>query len=152
MKVNFNFKYGSEHNMKNSAEYKTKQKAALERAVVTSAGAHITVDGLTASLEQTDTAVGRTTVYRYLERLAEKGIVRKYIQAGESACYQYVGDRGECKEHFHLKCEQCGRLIHIECSHLEELSRHIEASHGFRINKLKTVLYGICEDCASNEK
>lgn len=138
--------------MKNAAEYKTKQKAALEKAVESSSGAHITVDGLTASLERSGTAVGRTTVYRYLERLAKNGTVRKYVQAGESACYQYVGDRRECREHFHLKCEQCGRLIHIECGHLEELSRHIEASHGFKVNKLKTVLYGICEDCANNEK
>lgn len=138
--------------MQSVSEYKTKQRAALKHAVQASGGRHITVDGLTERLEKSGTAVGRTTVYRYLERLVKTGEVRKYSQAGESACYQYTGTDNACHEHFHLKCEECGRLIHIECDHLHDLSGHIEASHGFKVNMLKTVLYGICGDCAKNEK
>ncbi len=132
--------------METTSKYKTKQRELLERALKESGGEHITVDSLTDRLEKSGSAVGRTTVYRYLEALAKQGTVRKYMQTGENCCYQYVGESG-CREHFHLKCEQCGRLFHIECDHLSELSSHIKASHGFGVNKLKTVLYGVCEDC-----
>ncbi len=132
--------------MENSAQYKTKQRTALHNAIAASDGRHITVDGLTAALEADGNAVGRTTVYRYLEKLAREGAVRKYTHAGESTCYQYVGEHG-CREHFHLKCESCGRLIHIECDYFDTLGEHIADSHGFKVNRLKTVLYGICKDC-----
>ncbi len=133
--------------MKNTTSYKTKQRTALWQAVTESGGAHITVDGLTSKLEAQGSAVGRTTVYRYLEKLTREGKLRKYVHTGESSCYQYVGEAELCHEHFHLKCENCGRLIHMECGHIDEFGIHIENEHGFKINKLKTVLYGICREC-----
>ncbi len=134
--------------MENSAEYKTKQREALKNAVIKSGGRHITVDGMTALLLEGGNSVGRTTVYRYLEKMVDEGKARKYAHAGESACYQYIGEGDSCKEHFHLKCEACGRLIHIECNHLDVLGEHINSFHGFSINRLKTVLYGVCEECS----
>ncbi len=134
--------------MKEIQQYKTRQKSIIENAVKNSKQAHITVDSLVSELESVGEKVGRTTVYRCLERLNDEGIVRKYQTAGESACYQYISDE-DCHEHFHLKCEDCGRLIHIECDRMADLSEHINAHHGFCVNKLKTVLYGLCEDCAA---
>ncbi len=131
-------------------EYKTKQKAAILKAVKENSTGHFTVDGVTEMLKKNNISIGRTTVYRALEKLADEGKVRKYTSAGESACYQYITD--DCHEHFHLKCEKCGRLIHIECEHINELAQHIAKEHNFTVNKLKTVLYGVCEDCKNNEK
>ncbi|MBQ8202877.1 MAG: transcriptional repressor [Clostridia bacterium] len=129
-------------------QYKTKQKTIIENAVRKMCQEHITVDSLVGTLNDMGEKVGRTTVYRCLERLADEGVVRKYVTAGESACYQYINGE-KCQEHFHLKCEDCGRLIHIECDKMETLSMHISEHHGFCINKLKTVLYGLCEECAA---
>lgn len=127
--------------------YKTRQRTVITELIEQNGDKHITVDELVSQLEAAGESVGRTTVYRCLEKLEQEGTVRKYIPAGkEGCCYQYVGHNG-CKEHFHLKCEKCGRLIHIECNHLDELSNHISAEHGFIINELKTVLYGVCEGC-----
>ena len=49
----------------------------------------------------------------------------------------------------YLKCEKCGSLIHMECEELEGIIEHINSHHGFRLNPLKTVIYGICEGCAA---
>jgi Fur family ferric uptake transcriptional regulator len=46
-----------------------------------------------------------------------------------------------------LKCNVCGRLIHVECSELSKISLHIEEHHGFVLDPSKTVFYGICENC-----
>ncbi len=135
--------------MRSTDGYKTKQRAAVE-AVLQSTDNHVTVEEMVERLNADGKSVGRTTVYRCLERLVEEGRVRKYAaQSGESACYQYISDDHACHEHFHLKCTACGRLIHIECDHMNELSAHIAAEHGFAVDPLKTVLYGLCGECAA---
>ena len=128
-----------------SSGYKTKQRALVEGILSENCGRHLTVEQVVELLEKNGSHVGRTTVYRCLEKLIEEGSVQKYAAAaGESACYQYLNGES-CHEHFHLKCTSCGRLIHIECEHLGELSEHIGSEHGFKVDKLKTVLYGLCE-------
>ncbi len=128
-----------------SGIYKTKQRSLIEEELKSAQG-HITVEELTDRLCAKGSAVGRTTVYRSLERLVEEGKAQKYSAVGESSCYQFLEGK-ECCEHFHLKCTSCGRLIHIECDHIKELAEHIGLEHGFEVDKLKTVLYGKCEDC-----
>lgn len=131
-------------------KYNTKQKAAILRCVENTKGQHFTIDSLCEKLFENGVSVGRTTVYRYLERLSDEGILRKYSAAlGESVCYQYVEVKQHCHEHFHLKCEKCGSLIHMECEELEGIIEHINSHHGFKLNPLKTVIYGICEGCAA---
>ena len=128
--------------------YNTKQKAAIIKCVEDMNGKHFTVDSVCKQLSQSGEVVGRTTVYRCLEKLTEEGALRKYTAAaGESACYQLVNGH-HCHEHFHLKCEKCGSLIHMECDELESIAEHIKSHHGFCLNPLKTVIYGVCEVCA----
>lgn len=133
--------------MRVSEGYKTRQRSVIEDILRESGDRHITVDELVLMLARRGQSVGRTTVWRSLERMTDEGRVRKYAQAGESACYQYITGDNTCREHFHLKCEKCGRLIHMECDTLVRLASHIEKEHGFRINPLKTALYGVCEEC-----
>lgn len=129
--------------------YNTKQKTAILQCIKKMGDKHFTVDGLCAVLEKQGDAVGRTTVYRFLERLNADGVLQKYVMPqGESSCYQYVGDNKSCHEHFHLKCEKCGSLIHMDCDEMHELAEHIKNHHGFNLNPLKTVIYGTCEACA----
>jgi Fur family ferric uptake transcriptional regulator len=95
-------------------------------------------------------AIGQTTIYRRLEKLAAEGIVRKYVVGdGKSACYQYVDNQTLCREHFHLICERCGALIHVDCDLLEEIRGHLLLEHRFRIDTLKTIFYGTCDACLS---
>lgn len=132
--------------MRTADGYKTRQRTIIENILKETTG-HITVDALVLKLGQKGESVGRTTVWRCLERMAAEGRVQKYVHTGESACYQYIGGVAHCGEHFHLKCEKCGRLIHMECDTMGKLADHIAQGHNFRINPLKTVLYGICGEC-----
>ena len=135
--------------MKRTNEYQTRQKKAIEEAFRTVGAEHTTVAELTSVLAARGENVGRTTVWRALERLVESGLARKYTAAqGESVCYQWVGE-SRCREHFHLKCNSCGKLIHMECSLMDSLARHVEEDHRFCVDPLKTVLYGLCEECRS---
>ena len=132
------------------SNYNTRQKLAIMDCIKKLKDKHFTVDSLCEKLSKKGNSVGRTTVYRFLERLTDEGILRKFVMPkGESSCYQYVGENAHCHEHFHLKCEKCGSLIHMDCGEMQGLAKHIKSHHGFDLNPLKTVIYGICEDCAT---
>lgn len=130
------------------SEYKTRQKELIMEFLQSSGDVHITIDQVADYLRGQGNSVGRTTIYRYLEKLASQGTLRKYfIEEGMGACYQYVADSSRCAQHFHLKCTRCGRLFHVECEELEALDGHLLEHHGFQVDHTKTVLYGLCEEC-----
>ena len=68
------------------------------------------------------------------------------------SCYQYADGAENCLEHLHLKCEGCGELLHHECDELAILRRHVLDEHSFKVDALRTVLYGRCEKCADGVK
>lgn len=90
---------------------------------------------------------GEATVYRTLTKLTNQGVLKKFTDGNSGACYQ-LGESEKCANHFHLKCERCGKLIHIDCDVMFEMREHIQQIHGFRVDTGKTVIYGICSDCA----
>lgn len=134
--------------MEATKEYKTKQRDLILEFFISHKSEHLTAEQVIDHLKDKGTAVGKSTVYRYLEKLVSEGSVRKYfIEEGKSACYQYIEDNEQCHNHFHLKCVECGRLIHIECEYLDEADEHILCHHNFKVDNTKTVLYGICDKC-----
>ena len=61
--------------------------------------------------------------------------------------YQYVEQGKGCCDHLHLQCVKCGRIYHLDCAFMKEISEHIEKDHGFELQCRNSVLYGICKDC-----
>ena len=136
--------------MKEQTRYKTKQREQLLEYLKTVPGEHITVGEICGFLRKNGAAISTTTVYRQLEKMVSEGIVNKYIiDANSPACFEYIEKEINCHEHecFHCKCEKCGKLIHLHCDELSSVENHILEEHGFRIDSLRTVFYGICEEC-----
>lgn len=94
---------------------------------------------------------GEATVYRTLSKLAESGVLKRFTDGSAGACYQ-LAESANCDKHFHLKCEKCGKLIHIDCGFMAEIKGHIEENHDFFVDLGKTVFYGLCGDCAKGER
>lgn len=133
--------------------YKTKQSALVLDCFKNSGGIHLTIDAVCRILEENNTPVGKATVYRQVQKLVDEGTVRKYsADNADSACFQYVGDDEQCKQHFHLKCTRCGKLFHASCPYLDGINRHIFEHHGFTVDNTRTVFYGICEECMREQK
>ena len=134
--------------MRRPSNYNTKQSEAILNYIISLDGAHVTAAQIVKHFEKKAAPIGRTTIYRHLEKLMESGKLRRYTTDGVSGtCFQYVSDGEECDTHFHLKCENCGELKHMECDMLGKLELHILKEHSFRINAFKTVLYGQCSTC-----
>ena len=136
------------------AVYKTKQQELLTSYLREMQGKHFTAEDVHAHFEAKNISIGIATIYRQLEKLVNEGKIQKYfIDDHSAACFEYAGDKCNSNEqHFHLKCELCGRLIHLECEELEELGSHLKTEHGFVINPLRTVFYGLCTDCLSKKE
>ncbi len=132
-----------------SVTYMTRQQRAVLEGVQRSPEGCATAAELAEQLHAQGQAVGLTTVYRQLERLAQQGLVHKVV-TDAGAYYQYctAHDEGNC---FLLKCEKCGAIRHLDCSHLGELYQHLEREHHFRIDPRRTLFYGLCERCGREE-
>jgi len=134
--------------MTRSNSYNTKQREAILEFIISLDGAHVTAAQIAMHFEKKAAPVGRTTIYRHLDKLTEDGTLRRYVTDGLSgACYQYVENDKNNDACLHLKCDSCGELMHLECDALDELEHHISTKHAFQVNIMKTVLYGRCEDC-----
>lgn len=112
-----------------------------------SGGEHMTAGFIVAELARRDVKIGMTTVYRHLDHLTGEKLIRKFVIDGRSgSCYQFVQEPPE-HEHFHLKCNDCGELVHLDCERVSDLVQHIFDDHTFRLDPTKTVLYGRCKRC-----
>lgn len=103
-----------------------------------------------SALQQAGSDISRATVYRQINHLVEEGLVLRFTPEGEQrACYQLAD--GCRKQHYHLKCEKCGKLIHLNCDEVDTLLSHLLADHRFYVDTGRTVFYGICDDCKSRK-
>ena len=132
------------------ATYRTRQQELLLDYLRGTQGKHFTAEDVCEHLD-----IGTATVYRHLEKLVAEGTVGKYvIDEHSAACFEYLG--GACRRdgqeaHFHLKCESCGALIHLDCDELACIRAHLRAEHGFSLNPFRTVFYGTCGDCTRED-
>ncbi|MBQ9890389.1 MAG: transcriptional repressor [Firmicutes bacterium] len=132
------------------ANYRTKQREMLIGYLKTVPGVHITASDVCEYFRTHGAPISQATVYRQLEKLVGEGVLNKYIiDAGSPACFEYVSadshSGGEVC--FHCKCEKCGKLIHMHCEELEEIQAHLSAEHHFKLDPMRTVFYGLCEEC-----
>ena len=138
--------------MKRNNSYKTKQREIILEYLKKYKDEHISVDDILYHLKTNGTPVGKSTVYRYLDKLVKENIVRKYrTEEGKSACYQYFADE-TCKAHYHFKCSNCSTLFHVDCEVFHDIEEHLKKDHDFYLDSCKTVLYGLCQSCKQEKK
>lgn len=126
--------------------YKTKQKDLILDFLRERESEHVTADMIVESLKG---EVGKTTIYRNLDKLVKQGVVLKYdMPNGMSACFQY-SDRLKENTNYHFLCTQCGEITHVNCNFFDKLTLHMEKEHGFWFDSIRTVFHGCCENCMS---
>ena len=125
--------------MSKRENYNTKQKEIVLDLIKTKTK-EFTVKDLYNELNN---EIGLTTIYRLVDKLVEEGTINK-----NDNYYQYLG-HCDCNNHFYLKCNQCGSLIHVDCDCISEIMEHISAEHQFIPDKEGIIINGLCEKCLS---
>ena len=93
---------------------------------------------------------GKSTVYRIVSELVEESAVKRISDGKTRHCsYQYIGT-GECKSHLHLKCRDCGKLIHLNQKISDTFTEALRESDGFTL-EYGCMLFGKCDACKDCE-
>ncbi|MFW5820463.1 MAG: Fur family transcriptional regulator [Bacteroidota bacterium] len=93
-------------------------------------------------------AINKTTIYRNLSSLSEKGLVQKII-SGDSFKYKLNSSyihKNHNNEHIHFQCSRCNRVICMEDLKVKEYT----LPKGYDKIENQFLIIGICKDC--NEK
>lgn len=131
----------------------TKQKKIIIDYLKNNRDKHLTAEEIVDNLKSSNLKVSKATVYRLLNTLSKEGSLRKYVLAeGVCSCYQYVGDIDECSKHYHLICDNCGKVMHCDDANINKLAENISRNSEFKINMQKVVFYGKCNKCIKQKE
>ena len=96
---------------------------------------------------QIATPPGKSTLYRLIPKLVDENMIKQFNGGkGRKNVYQITGDE-TCGHHLHLKCINCGCIIHMDSFFSAELSSKIAEHDNFRVSAGKTTIFGTCKDC-----
>jgi len=138
--------------MPRSESYSTKARHEIMTFLKRNWSSTVSASDVLRFLTENGTPVNSTTVYRYLDKLCSDRIIIKYVaNKGEKAVYQLSEDQ-HCADHLHLTCVKCGRIIHLDCGFMDEFKDHLQGHHNFQLQCKGSMLYGVCNSCASADK
>lgn len=131
------------------AEYKTHQREALIDFLSAHSDTPFFIDELVQKLEEHygDKAPGKSTVYRLVARLVEDGTVKRFENGNSRQFVYQIAGGEECHHHLHMKCLNCGKLLHMEHEQSEALIRLIYGDSDFEVDREQTTLFGCCKEC-----
>lgn len=118
-------------------------------ALIANRHGHFTAADLIADARLSNVPIGRATVFRTLDLLAEQGSLERLdLPSGEHA---YVACAPQ-EHHHHVVCRNCAKSVEVADSGLQSVVREIGAQSGFRIDSHRLELYGLCPECSTGTK
>jgi Fur family transcriptional regulator, ferric uptake regulator len=96
-------------------------------------------------VELVDDSVGRATVFRTLDVLAQLGVLDRLH--GPDGCHSYVRGMGDDAHYHHLICSSCGTVVPFEGCNVEEMLAELQRSTRFEISNHMLEVFGLCENC-----
>jgi Fe2+ or Zn2+ uptake regulation protein len=120
----------------------TEPRRAVARLVADERG-HFSAADLVAAARSQRLGIGRATIFRTLDVLAELGLVERIdLPSGEHA---YVAC--EPRHHHHVVCSGCGRTDDIDDAGLRSVVRDVARRTGYEIDDHRLELFGRCPSC-----
>ena len=128
--------------------YNTEGRKRISEYLRRSAEESYTISELCETLEPMGLA--RSSIYRNIKELVAIGEVSADPDTHDGKVrYRYAG--GVCAHHLHLRCEDCGTIIHLDGELTHELTRLVLDATGFKLNG-SIILLGECERCKNEGK
>ena len=126
-------------------ERNTDQKEKVINYLKENSEKHLSIEHIYEDLKDD---VGKTTIYRIINNLIEKGIVTKIpLENSQGFCYKYNSKNETCSKHYHLICEKCNHLYHFKSKEVAKVSKEAKQNENFEIDNNRIVFYGICKQC-----
>lgn len=103
---------------------------------------HISAEQLYQEVQDANSGIGYTTVYRTLKLLVDAGIAQERRFDDGLTRYEV-----EHEHHDHLVCLSCGKIVEFESELIESAQEQIAKEYGFKVLRHRHELYGSCSDC-----
>lgn len=134
--------------LKNTNLRWTVQRQQIYDMVIAEKG-HFTAENIWHRLFKKNIKTGLSTIYRTLQLLEEKNIIRRIPLDKYTAVY-------ECKDgtahgHHHLYCTKCGITLEMHDDMLENIENIIQEKYGFTVKSHTVMFNGLCAKCSNNE-
>ena len=119
----------------------TKQKQAILK-VLRDTTSHPTADWIYNQVRQEIPNISLGTVYRNLRHLCDRGEILELDSCGTSTRYD-----GRQDNHYHFRCENCGRVFDIDEPVDREIDARVASRTGFKISHHRVEFLGLCKEC-----
>lgn len=130
-------------------KYSTEQRKVLSAFLEQKKDEPLSAAEISRALTLQGYKISPSAVYRNLNSLTEEGTAKTFFaEDGRTRLFQLCDCEGD---HLHLKCENCGKLLHIGHTLSDKIASVLADGCGFSTDREKTVLYGVCSDCKCNE-
>lgn len=127
-------------------EYQTARRQLLLAFFQQHRTRKLTIDDLTRELAA-EAVISRSAIYRNLDKMTRDGLLTRTLEpTGRKALYQ-LSVCEQCCERVHLRCEKCGKVMHMENPADELRLATLLEQNGFELDEHATVLVGVCKDC-----
>ena len=125
--------------------YKTEQRSLLMEFLQHNPDRQFSAREIAARIPSTE--ISLSAIYRNLSALESAGLISRFAKEGSREVYYQYTDAERCRNRIHLICTKCGKTLHAEPAMADRLQSEALTSAGFRVDRSKTVLYGLCRDC-----
>jgi Fur family ferric uptake transcriptional regulator len=105
---------------------------------------HFNAEKLFSVLNRKGTKVSRPTIYRTLKLLEKYHLIEKLDI--KQNCFYYE-PKYQRKDHGHLICEKCGRIIDFPSESFKTLKLEIGNNENFKPGNICIQVFGLCKSC-----
>jgi Fe2+ or Zn2+ uptake regulation protein len=120
---------------------RTKQRAAILE-LLRGDYIHLTADQIYDEVRKEIPNISKGTVYRNLKVLQEMGLVSEVSLNDTVSRFEAKRD-----DHYHFRCQGCGRVLDVDEPINKELDRRIAEKTGFKISYHQLEFRGLCQEC-----
>ena len=126
------------------ADYVTRPRERI--AEIMRAGQRfLTAAEIHALVQDGETKIALSTVYRTVEHWLSKGEVTSRVEPDGEASYMLCEPD---RHHHHAICRTCGRVEDVDCTAVDGVADALRAKHGFVLDGHAMEFQGRCRECA----
>ena len=132
--------------MNERKDYRTRQRENVLACFSSQPARNMTAAEVYQELTKAGLKTGRTTVYRSIALLYEKGVLISFKDQHQAAPLRFqLREKGG--RHIIVRCSGCGMIASLACEAVEAFEKHLSLDHGFTLKEEECLLPGLCIQC-----
>jgi len=124
----------------------TKQKKIIQDVLEKLRYSHPTALDVLFETQKIDPSISKTTVYRNLRELSQKGLIWRIEEPSSMERYDV-----NTHSHAHFKCTKCSRIEDVDIDIFEIISTAFKEQKEGKLSNINIMLLGECSNCQKQD-